>query len=383
MARTENINLDGIIAARLHAPRIDKVPIYARVDGEMEKDGSSLETSGSKSEKWVNAVKRTYNSPDNVRRVFITHKGVYVHMFKPIYGLKSSSLKMGAEFKVDILTVAGTMQQKQLGQATPYRVTGTGLGPLVRPWVCSNIEEVYFDWSILLSQDVNNFGFGDLLSLYGPMGGQKMPTEIIKGIFERICLDRVKDLRTRFPRLKAVGYIPDLEQIYNGEPDKPGTDSIEELKTVWVLRNTLAKAAMASSRATVWRVPGSPELNYNRSIKPSTYMFDRDVLDPYFNAMEARIKSHQRTERSQQNDIKKEALLSKANTIKGSFEEMLDSISGADGVAGVRTALVITFKGRSKREREAAYESLTDSGKVKYGSIFEEAISPKKKEGES
>ena len=35
-----------------------------------------------------------------------------------------------------------------------YKIDGNGIGIVSNPWVCNNIEEIYFDWTMLISAEV-------------------------------------------------------------------------------------------------------------------------------------------------------------------------------------------------------------------------------------
>lgn len=367
MAKTEVISLDSIIASRVHTPRVDGIPIYARVDGEMDNGDGRV---GTKTEKWGNVVKKSYSSPDNIKRVFITHRAVYTHLYKPVPGVSSSSLKVEKALKIDLSEIALGIKA-ELGQKPAYKVTGSGISAIARPWVCSNIEELYFDWSIFLSQDILNLGFGDIYTNYIMTQGQNgnIPLEIIKQLFNRFCMSSIKEIKSRFPRLRAVGYIQSLEEIYNSEHDKSGIDSIEDLRKPWCI-NPSVKAAIQCNQATIWKVEGVPELNYARSVKPNIYIFDRDILDIYFSNLESRIKTFLRNERDKREDTKKEKMMSEAQSVKGSFEKLMDTAYSAGGIENVRKSVMIALKHSTSSERREIYDGLTNEGKLRYGDIF-------------
>ena len=80
------INLDKMLTEMVHRPRIDGYPLYTRVDNLMESgDGTTVTDKGSK---WERASKVSYNSPGNIRRLFITHQGVFIHYYAPIVEIR-------------------------------------------------------------------------------------------------------------------------------------------------------------------------------------------------------------------------------------------------------------------------------------------------------
>lgn len=364
MAKTSIVNLDTTVINRVHSPRVDGNPIYARVDGGMESgDGRST----TKTEKWANVVEKSYSSPDNIRRVFITHRAVYIHLYRPIPGVNSGSLRVEKTLKLDMNEVLPGIFA-EFGQKPEYKVTGTGIAAIARPWVCSNIEELYFDWSIFISYDIMNMGFGNIYNDY-ILKQNQVPLDIIKQLFNKACMSNIKEIRTRFPRLRSVGYIQSLEEIYNSEQGKSGVDSIDDLKKPWCI-NSGVKAAIQCGQATIWKVEGLPELNYARSVKPNIYVFDRDILEPYFNNLESRIRTFIRSERDKKSDTKREKLIAEAQSVKGSFEKMMDKIYSTGGIESVRKSIMITLKHSTSIERKEIYESLTSDGKIRYGDIF-------------
>ena len=101
MSKTEVINLDKLISKMIHHPRVQGMPLYTRVDGQLEEGVMSVRDSN-KSVVWLEASKRSYSSPDNIRRIFITHRAVYVHLYRPVIGTKNTSLRRETTFSKDL-----------------------------------------------------------------------------------------------------------------------------------------------------------------------------------------------------------------------------------------------------------------------------------------
>lgn len=352
MEKIKKINLDSIIQSRVHQPRVDGVPIYARVDGIAEMGEGKVAV---KSPKWEETVRKSRNSPDNIKRVFITYKGVYVHYYRPITGIKSNSLKVEKELKEINLMEARQHIENNTGQ---YHVKGTGISALVKPWVCSNIEEVYFDWSLLLSDDIHG--------MFGHIQPNQVTKEFVERLFSEICLKGINDASKRFPRLRVVGYVYNLADMYKSIPDKPGTDSIDDMKTPWGV-NDLMKSEMQAGRAYLW-IPRTAELNKDYSIKPNLYVFDNEVLQPYFENMVRRID---KAKAEQQESLKASyEVKNKPDRPKGNFEKTLDNLFNMGGTAEAERGIRIALDGLSKSERQAIYDTLTNAGQEKYGSLM-------------
>lgn len=367
MAKIEIVNLDNIVANRVHSPRVDGYPIYGRVDGNMESgDGKTI----TKSERWLNKVSKCYTSPDNIRRVYITHRAVYIDLYKPIKNV-SNSLRIERALKQDLSEVCSGLVSPAPGIPPKYRVNGSGIAAISRPWVCSNIEELYFDWSIFLSYDIMNMGFGNIYHDIILSQGGKGPisVNIIKQIFHRFCMGGVKDLKSRYPRLRCVGYIQGLDEVYKAVPVKRGADSIEDFLNPWCL-NSIVKAAIKSNQATIWEIEPANKWILGRSVKSNIYTFDRDILEAYFNSLESRIKAYRRSEVDRKADEQREKQIQEAKKIKGSFEKLADSIYEESGIEAAKSSIMISLKHSTLAERREIYESLTNDGKVRYGEIL-------------
>lgn len=366
MARYDVVNLDKIVAKIVHAPRVDDVPIYARVNNAIEDAG------GTRTKKWENTVKTAYTSPDNVRRVFITYKGVYVHLYQPIKGISSKSLRVEKDYGADvnILSIAKCFQSLQAGVSSPYLLRGTGLSALVSPWVCSNIEEVYFDFTVLLSDDFS--GKFDRKQL-------RIPTpDEIEWIFKLSCSDGAVEVQKRFPRLRVVGYAANLEEMYQSIDGKSGVDSIEDLKKPWCV-NEQFKSELSKGKASIWKIPGTPNLITSYSLKPNIYCYDAEILQSYFEDLVSKIDKYKaeqaiklREEKQGETDDTTSGKTgnkeqTRTSEKKGVFERMLDEIYARQGAEKTESCVKISIQGIPKIEIKAIYNGLTADGKQKYG----------------
>ena len=360
------INLDKLISSMIHFPKIDGVPLYTRVDNQIDE---YIRNRLNKSPKWVEYSKRIYGSPDNIRRVFITYKGVYVHLYRPVVGGKGKSLVRKTLFSPSFdMVYNDIMTSTMAGERPKYQVRQYGLKALYRPWVCSNIEEVYFDWTLFLSDDVRNLGFGDLLMLY--KSGERS-LEPIKVLFEIACLADGCKLSDRYPRLRCFGYISHLEDIYRVVPLKPGIDSIDDLMKPWYNNSILINAVKSGScNAAIYDVPGVPALNPKYSVKDGIYAFDREVLRSYFITLETRIKDYIRNRKLSEADKKKEALIKEVKKTKNSLEIMIDEIYAKEGAEQAAKALRIAFDGLKRSEVIAILNEMSDEGRERYSKLL-------------
>lgn len=365
----QTISLDRVIGNMIHHPRIDGVPLYVRVDGQMEYGDCRLATT--KSDKWVAASKKAYGSPDNIRRIFITHRAVYVHLYKPVVGVKNKSLRREIAFPTDFQTILNNYKtSKEMGTAPEYRVRQYGLSALCKPWVCSNIEEIYFDWSLFLSEDINNLGMGNMFNVYEKATSELINSEPIKVLFETACLKGVKNLSERFPRLRCIGYIQHLEDIYHKVIPKSGEESLEDMMKPWCV-NEYVKILIKEplSAVSIYNIPNMTKLNTKYSLKDGIYMYDRDVLKDYFMSLEVRITDYYRNKRDNAIDSKKEALVNKVKKSKSSFEITIDEIYAKEGINGATIAIRLALDGISKDEKLKIINNMSDEGKERYTKI--------------
>lgn len=277
-----NFNLDNIIGKCVHRPIAsndpDKYPLYKRNDGAFDELGGKQT---SRSDAWKAAVEKHYSSPNNIRRIFITREGVYVHFFRPFSGAKDSTTRE-AFYKYS--SVNDKFNPIELYKAGDNRSAYKfGLGCLRDKWVCSNIEEIYFDWTLLLSRDLISLGLGNLIADWTKGGnGKILPGDVLWAIFSRSCLKNGENISRIFPRLKVICYVNELNILYNAVKRKPGEESAQDLCTPWY-KNAQFKAAIADRRfcVSLYKVPNVSAINKKYSTR-SYYCFDTEKLEPYF-----------------------------------------------------------------------------------------------------
>lgn len=370
----EVLNLDKLVASLIHHPKVDGIPLYTRVDGQLESGDNKV--LNNKSDRWVEASKVCCGSPDNIKRVFITYKGVYTHLYRPVLGARDQSLKREKMYNTDFSQVYADIQ-RSIATATPrnYVVRGLGLKAFYRPWVCSNIEEIYFDWVLFLSDDVQNLGLGDFFRLYAPGQCKLLPPGPIKMLFEVAALRGVKDIRDRFPRLRCIGYIQELEAIYHRVPGKPGEETIEDMVKPWYT-NAYVGAAIKNPNCAVsiYNIPNVPKLNMVYSVKDGIYVFDRDVLRDYFSMQESRIKSYIAEQRDKRVDEAKEELVKKAQKAKSGFELTMDEIYAKEGPRGALAALKISMRGLSEEDKEKLLSNMSMEGQQRYRELLKSKV---------
>lgn len=384
-------NLDTIISKAVNGPKVDGIPLYTRLDGTQELNGVAKV----KSEKWEAVSKHTYSSPTNIRRLFITGNRVLIETYKPvIVNNKPDGRGCWREIKIqedNIMEIAKKLvtyrndiqkyyQSKQMGvEATqPDKITikGTGLGVLSSPWVLSNIEEVYFDWTLLVGESNRNkiSECEKVLNAYvsGKRGYVKSNVPLEMFIGANSC--NIKNMRTRFPRLKCVGLISELDKvlqvgIYKGNQN---IDSLEASARMWLEEPTNIEIVKKSnSLMMICKVNSDlPHYNTNFSLRDGIYKYDQEVLSKFFEEYAQRVKNKARenqASRQKQDEVKQEEVV---NTTKSELEELLDSMEGECSQADIKSVLYITVSGCKKSEVDELFNSMTPEGAKKYRAML-------------
>lgn len=347
-------NLDTIVGKCVHRPIAsmddDKLPLYKRNDGVFDKVYGQEKT---RSDAWMRAVEHTYSSPNNIKRIFITYKGVYVELYRPIHGDKSNeTLKFYSYESVnpDFKPIEIFNDRSKI----PY-VTRSGLGMLKSQWSCSNLEEVYFDWTLLLSYDILNLGLGNMLdgmTKDGTVGN--MNPNVVKMLVDTYCINSGENISKAFPRLRAVGYISKLQLVMDNYKRKPGEDSVEDLLRPLYVENVIKQAENSPNvYVSIYKIPNVSKYNQKYSTR-SYYSFDVEVLEPYFNKLSDKIAK---------------AWLEKSNNkekfVKNEFEKLLESIEKSNGLTSAQQMAVVLLKSDPNNTNKYISE-MSEEGRNKY-----------------
>lgn len=272
----EERSISKLVRQGLHYPSVDGIPIYKRVDDTIDTDTNAEVTS-----RVTEISKEKWGSPDNIRRVFITNSRVIVHLYCPIHN--SSTKRRVMEYKFD--------KPISVQEVASGLIKGNALREIFKPWVFSNIEEVYFDWAVVGSTTVRNLGLGDLYKRY------TMP----KNYREDAILDKLMEYSTSnkpdwlasYPRLKVVACIRELDKVIDITKansriayDCVGQDRIGIVKEVWVTSKKAIEAIKEVRTPIALKIYNRPKLNTAYSLKDGIYLYDKDTLCLYFKGIE-------------------------------------------------------------------------------------------------
>ena len=387
------INLDKLIEGAVHGPRVDNFVLYGKVPE--YKASTEYDKAEMNSVKFIKASEQTYNSPNNIRRVFITHGSVSVQYYSPyiLKGKPNSSnwktksirdlgLKEIAESSImmEANRTQNIMQQVIDGKQNT-QLTGNGLRWIVRPWVCSNLEELYFDYTLLDTENNKQMinGITDaifkLVSNQPCMDKSIIPYEIFKvatGVTD-------ETLKEKFPRLRMIALISNLDDIMSSERfNKLGRiTSVEESKITWIQdKNNMSLIQQAGGMNLYFTVNSylreyfaskgqefkSDAFNSNLEVRSGIYKFDRIVLE---NLKDKLNKIKESTRINNETTVPLTTDTTKAS-VKSDEEIKLDSILAKDGEQIVSRVIKLTVIGMKKSEVEALFNGMSDEGKQRY-----------------
>lgn len=368
----QTINMTQATVKRVHGPVVGGVPMYVRVDGTADAGGTQL----LRSEDWQKMAQRVQTSPNNIKRVFITRAGVYVERYRHMTGSKGtrSFMKWSSDMQEVVHWQASRLAS---GEPLAPSIKGAGLGAIDKPWVCSNIEEVYFDTTVLFSVEVMNSGLGNLFAQLTANSGQGN-SRLVKALFMRFGAHQTDEqtVLKKFPRLKYVGYIDELDKVYRTydqmETERWAGDTAGKAAAKLVEKFTESPVVMAAVRnpniAThIWNT-GRPRLNPEYTVRPGIYVYDRDVLDGYFSGLSQQITNMARANaRGQAKPEVGTAAKEDGAGVKSDLERSLDRVYAAEGEATVTNAIAIILSTATSAERQAEYDKMSKAGQKRYG----------------
>lgn len=315
---TEHISLNSLYKKAMHRPSTkDGFTLYTKTEG--YNGTMEGESSADKSEDYKRMSSIHYNSPTNIRKVFITGKGITVQYYTPFISTKQVPRWNHVALEKDLFKIAekkltynddknmyeySKIANEKVSEPIKYKVAGNGIGIFANPWVCNNIEEIYFDWTMLISDDVGPYfqEFATREWYTNFITGQYGPQEIqnynaLKAFFMQFNSGGIRELRRRFPRLKVIAMISKLEDVLN-HPSMQKVDlefsSLEESTKTWYAVNRELVAASGSVVLHIGLEQDLEKPNKNFTVKSNQYKFDYDKLDSVIKSYLTKIEDAKR-----------------------------------------------------------------------------------------
>ena len=371
-----NKNLNKIIKSAMHRPiSKDGYVLYPKVPGYSGTEEG--ETQAEQSEIFQKQSIGNYNSPTNIRKLFITGRGVVVQYYSAMVtsGSQTTPKWKETEYKSEdnLFEVAKSMvtYSKEYSRYVAdrsinptsaiepdgYTVDGKGISIISSPWTCNNIEEIYFDWTLLLSEETRRyfrqFGLYDVNSvlntfLINPPQAKEIKDNSIITYFKDYNSGGIKDLRKRYPRLKLIAMISNLDAVLqhpNMVKVDQGFDDIEQGKLTWyeVNRNLIGQS---NSLVILGDISADiSKLNKEFIIKDTMYKFDFEKLKGVIERYTTKIDDYKRQKMygtSEQVDNTAEEML---NDTTSDIEQKLLEIEQQHGEKVLKNALLYATMG--------------------------------------
>lgn len=239
----EKLNLDNLVGSIIHSHN------YIRVDG--------TEASNAKYVKQYERDKGMYSSPRNIRKLYIKSTGIDIVYYRPIVGggdNLSESISYSNENKELLRKICTSYINEYLGRDinSNINVQGTGFASFKNDLSVSNLEELYFDWALLLGNKEIFSAFADLLKvnkhiiglstqsyeqycdinsintktfkciqagtldseIWNNYPGSREVVNLLYGyLTKEMCGDKRGGLATNFPRLKYIGFVGNTKAV--------------------------------------------------------------------------------------------------------------------------------------------------------------------------
>lgn len=321
----EKINIERVLDKVVHRPRLGYggPVLYTQLDGYKEGKQSMDNVMQSK----FNIVSQTdYSSPNNIRRLFITGNQVVIQTYKPfktgkkyeqgcwytiklknednIYSAAMQNVKYNTDIQAYQMAVEsfGTTDIKKPER---IQITGNPFKILNKPWVMSNIEEVYLDWSILSTTEVTerNAELVDFLN-YTASGESGKIINNSQGLMQLFFdgnVINVKSLRNRYGRLKCLAVITNLDYLLNNNyyKGKPNIDVLNEYSKCWYEYDVNVELIKQSSSNLIINrlTDGIDNSNPKFTTRSGIYKFDADTLDTFFDRVKQILLADARANR--------------------------------------------------------------------------------------
>lgn len=313
----KTLSLSSLINSNMHKPKTKTgftlYPKVAGYNGAVE--AGDISTKAEADTVYRTQITKNYNSPTNIKRLFITTKHITVEYHAgPVIGGTSGNRWTQSETRdtesgLNLYEIAEKiatyeddthkyMMEKAINKGavapTQYSITGSfNVGS--HPYACSNIEEIYFDWSVLLSSDVAPY-FSDLLHGATPaqiaMKFANFNANFVEennmpiNLFAAQSAGGSKDLRKKYPRLREITFISNLEDLTTGGATigfmkTPENENSGLAYKTWFELN---ETAIRNSNTCTLRGNMTGQVaNPNKEfiVKSNMYVFDFDKLDAH------------------------------------------------------------------------------------------------------
>lgn len=387
------LNINSILTKYINKPSItaNGIVLYTHVDG-YSGELTAMEKLAIANSKIAMIGQSNFSSPTNVRRVFITGNRVVLQTYKPfIKGGKVDTAGCWNEYKfkeedniydkvIERLNFNQIMDEYHLAKANGVtgiekpKVTtlkGNGFKVFYKPWVMSNIEEIYVDWTFLCTDDIIQYHQDAAILVedaFRNRGSGKLNSRLLQTLFEEANGINTKSIRNRYPRLKCIAMISNLDDVLNQHYDrgKTNTDAYTEYGKYWFeheINNQLIRDS--NSIVIINKLNDDIEaLNRNFTVRDGVYKFDSEILKDFVADLQNRMLKYARDLRDARDGVNQSN--DEVVTTKSEIEQQLDEMEAQSGLNVAKMTFLLSLSTMGKSQADAIINSLTPECKKKY-----------------
>lgn len=295
-------------------------------------------------------MSKTMNSPNNIRRIFLTYSGVTVNWYLPYIEnkrqLKTFTKTLHFNDSIDYIASEILNSELKATEETQSKIIGSPISLINNLYECSNIEEIYFDWSYTLADGcidsikeiANRYAldrYEFINSIRYSQGFKEIKTQHFRNIVEATLGE---NWRKMFPRLHQVGIISNLDTALKSNTlygEDSMLRSIGKIST-WTEVN---KGALLNSKSTViidnlGTEKTNTYINKEFIVEDTIFKFDKDYLQAFSVAYNKKASDFLLKEKYMNTgEVDDEVVLNPLeNRIKEIYEEFNEEPSIADSM---------------------------------------------------
>ena len=281
------INISELVGKLIHTPLIfndndEEMAMYVKIKDKTQDT------------KYRENMAKAMNSPNNIRRVFLTYSGVTVNWYVPYIENKRQLriLTKSFHFNESLDSTASEILTAGLNDngECQSKIVGSPFSLINNLYDCSNIEELYFDWTYALSdgcidafKEIANDNSLDRYEFINSIRYSQSFKELKTNHFRNIVeLTLGENWKERFPRLHQVGVISNLDSVLKNNT-MYGEDSLLRSigkDTTWTEIN---KGILLNSKSVLiidelGVAKSSTGINKNFTVEDTIFKFDKDYL---------------------------------------------------------------------------------------------------------
>lgn len=321
-----------------------------------------------------------YNSPTNVRKVWITGKRVAVQYYTTVktakkdgkhYYVKEMEInlfdilkdQMQYNEKLNSYSMSKTVGEK-VDKPDSGSIKGNPFSVFLNPYTLNNVEEIYVDYAVCLASDEAKPYFYGLMSMLPQLMTSRTQYNCVKNheLGQAFCnLTGIGSdvLKKRFPRLRVIAMVSRLDEILMHQGNKNvdiefKMSDIESKKVNWI---DLNEHLIQTSNSFVMRtdIPHSG-LNTEFNVKDQQYKLDALFLKGLVAEYSQKVKDYSRqkrygtTEKESENII--ESQMSKEEKLICSLDEKKQA-----------NVLLLVLDGKTLQEKSRFFSNISKANR--------------------